>query len=189
MWSASGVMSIGSSGSGPEIRSGRNSAMRYGMVRGVCSSSSSMVHQRCSPKAITSSASRPMGPCAEPSQRARWTHSSCSKRHPAKVNSTAWTHTHGPISASEMPASSQSSRRTASSVLSPGSMPPPGISHQPGPLRRAGSIALINRMRSWGSSTTTRAARRRGAPPLPNALDLSPPLSMAADTSSGHLAY
>ena len=32
-------------------------------------------------------------------------------------------------------ASSQSSRRAASSVLSPWSIPPPGISHQPGPLR------------------------------------------------------
>ena len=45
-----------------------------------------------------------------------------------------------------IPASSHT-RRTASMVASPGSTPPPGISHH-SPLRRAGSRALINRRRS-----------------------------------------
>src|SRR5258708_22424686 len=68
---------------------------------------------------------------------------------------------HGPISAVVMPVSSYSSRRAASVLDSPPSIPPPGISHQSPLPGSAGSRACIKKIWLAGLSSTTRAAWRR----------------------------
>ena len=135
------------------------------MVRGRVSISCSRLHHRCSPNARASRASRPPGSggaAVAPGDV-----------HPFVLveaqSGEGEPHGLGPHARTDLgvadPGLLPELARTASWVSSPRSMPPPGISHQSRRSRPNGSRALINRTRSAGSSTTTRAARRRDPAP------------------------
>ena len=89
--------------------------------------------------------------------RTRWY---CSRwpSHFPPMNGMMWSrvHTSGPSSKSVSPASSSSSRRSASSAVSPGSIPPPGVAH----TLRVGNSKRTSRILSPGSRMTARAAGR-----------------------------
>ena len=121
-------------------------------------SSSSSVHQRSSNTySAFSCAHESVGPGVNDGVRTRW-YCSCWPSHFPPMNGIdVQTSPHRrPDLEPTSPVSSSSSRRIASSGVSPRSMPPPGVAQ----TVLAGNSKRTSRMRSSGSITTARAAGR-----------------------------
>src|SRR6476659_3965345 len=74
-------------------------------------------------------------------------------------SSTASLKRSGVADESSMPISSRTSRRSAASILSPGSTPPPGSAHWPGNTPRSGAMRQSSTPRSSSVTTATTISR------------------------------